>query len=226
MFLDKTATLELVNIQVNPRTRVDLDVGLREKVAAWVEKECRLPYVTLVWYQKRRVVTGTYAGRTVRTVRHPATGTYDENDLINCPIDIDDDFEAQAKSILRSGRLAWQLRHAAGIHKSAVDRERDAASWIDRVWLRLKAHLAGRPEPTPAEQPRASATATSTPVAKRYPSTTGAIETKSSTSTGAGSVSVRRIDAKTWEVSCAHRSTRVGSYSEANRLAQGWVDNR
>jgi hypothetical protein len=163
-------------------------------------------------------------------VVHPATGTYDEIDLIYCAVDIDADFETQMKSILRNARLGWQLRHATGIHKSAVDRERDAASWIDRVMPRVRAHLAGRPEPTPAEQPvRVSAPSvqpTSAPAAKRYPSSTsGAIETKSGAVTR-GTVSVRRIDAQTWEVSCAHRSTRVGSYSEANRLAQGWVDNR
>jgi hypothetical protein len=155
---------------------------------------------------------------------------YDELDLIHCPIDTDADFDTQVKTVLRSARLGWQLRHATGVHKSAVGRERDAASWIERVMPRVRAHLAGRPEPTPAEQPvRVSAPSvqpTSAPAAKRYPSSTsGAIETKSGAVTR-GTVSVRRIDAQTWEVSCAHRSTRVGSYSEANRLAQGWVDNR
>ena len=41
-----------------------------------------------------RRVPSSLAG-TVRPVRHPATGTFDELDLINCAIDVDDDFATQ-----------------------------------------------------------------------------------------------------------------------------------
>jgi hypothetical protein len=142
MFVDKGATLETVHIPVH-ESRIMGDVRMRMgRALGWIEKDRRLPYLMPVWCQTKRAVAGSYSGPTVRIVRHPATGTFDEVDLLNVPIDIDADPEQQLKAALRSGQLAYQLRHVKGVYQTVSAREDNATRYVAEALPRLKQFLA------------------------------------------------------------------------------------
>lgn len=150
-FISPTADTEWVPVPIDPVRIPGPRRREMERARRWVEKECRVCFLEIGWYQRRKWLgAAPYAGPRARPVdfRRLTVGQFEE-DVSVLWLDADASDAKNLEQICDTARAAWIATHAADAFRRTGRRarQRDVVLWTAERLGALKAFLATPPEP-------------------------------------------------------------------------------